>query len=1383
MNYQIDYTYDLRVLPSDPASDFFNVEVAAATGTTAVQIPKLAFQKRPTYIVPKTLACKVKAIGDDGLPLLRMVVTPFVFYFYEQTFRAKESFQAEVVAVPEKPSEEPYMLRDANGLFLWLNDPEGLLSKGQMVRCRFKALSPHAYKITRIDEAAKLPFFTPEDILAGAEVRPLIAAVLRKIIDQNTAFATIRTEVSAGSPLWPVSAARIVLEHLPEWYLSGKLQQRWSLYGRLLDAFRDCLLFLLEGSGYLNAVPDEQRRAIRQQLTDMTDSLEPYAETLTVIARGEEDSFVETILDRLHRSGYLYHPARRFAVLMLIFRLHPDKVGEYLNRIFESIFSRDLDNWKREPFRSAFVEQFKIYVSQTRRELDALPLAETREQKLRLETIITAIALQHILSEEKEIDSRSQSLFFRYIALLRPLNSEALLSKAFLALMGAKMGQRPGYAMLKEPMMMMTQATVMPAGDYMKRLVATHRYSNGLVDIAVSTSGIKLSRTLDNAVGTETVIPEGLMEWLRPQIALNGVRNLTGQKLRRLSDHHQWWHDIETSLLDSSTRQSSPEPLAEIQKRHAEKGDDVYVVIDGVTDNDTNNPTLQCHISDADFDEGRGIIKRDQIVGYNLKLRRQDEDAFLAPDGSQRGYLARVLDIRPDGSYIFSLREEVDRFLEDFLNYDDTYLAIIAGQNDQRDYSALARDGFGLFLERTNDVTYNVGDVVRCRISHAGKQGQIRAYILEKTQLPEEHFNKNEAFANLMRSIGECEPEEPAGHVQQDAVEELTPDVDERLTPDDVRELIEIIRFKAISDNDLIVAYDYLRFARLMALAISDTDLAERLSTHATLLQLHQYFAINSCIDAADLAAESTSALSDPLLRVIFHRLEMVSWLGINDRNAELYAAASSPANELEGFIARMVLSYNMLYTAESTESSPIASDIKQEIMKKLNVNNETRQSKYYGTESKYLEFKTSIVYPAKAPGQKMEESPETQQFHILSRIAGMLNADGGRLYLGVNDEGYEVGMHDDFKYYERHNASVGRYSFKIKTIGNMKVYIENLINEYFDESAARKITVSIDDEASKGVIQLDISQSLTPVFLADRLWVRQSGEVTQEYHGKAIEEFVAERAELRAERDHLLRASLAGQEAAGRDAADTQTADNQANAIANITTTNDSSVSVGTTDDTPAAVGVTIETSLWRPNVLHSYESGYAEPFGYLYFVDDNKLIFSTTDLYLEPGTDNCRQALVIPHDISDNGYLIIAYENERALRIPLAEIYEKGENIPIEYNTEYKPLFATVASKDDALVCVGADSSSSLWRRANKLSLIDSAHLMSTPKRLHDAPIHHTVAFEIADPAAFDHIADCFADTLATRRFGVTMRVKETAPSFATKLEQLRKDCAPTA
>lgn len=123
MIYEIDRCYDFRVLPGSNTDDFFKLEVETPTGKSVVHLPRLQFQKEDSFITPAKLNCRVKNIYDDGVPVLSHVVTPYVFALYEEASAKGESFECEVVSVPAKPSEEPFMLRDRYGIFYRLNEP------------------------------------------------------------------------------------------------------------------------------------------------------------------------------------------------------------------------------------------------------------------------------------------------------------------------------------------------------------------------------------------------------------------------------------------------------------------------------------------------------------------------------------------------------------------------------------------------------------------------------------------------------------------------------------------------------------------------------------------------------------------------------------------------------------------------------------------------------------------------------------------------------------------------------------------------------------------------------------------------------------------------------------------------------------------------------------------------------------------------------------------------------------------------------------------------------------------------------------------------------------------------------------------------------------
>ena len=98
-----------------------------------------------------------------------------------------------------------------------------------------------------------------------------------------------------------------------------------------------------------------------------------------------------------------------------------------------------------------------------------------------------------------------------------------------------------------------------------------------------------------------------------------------------------------------------------------------------------------------------------------------------------RGFLATVIDVKPDGSYVFSLRDTVNHYIENTYNFDDEYLAVITGIADH-DYSAISLKGIGLYVEHPTDNTEcRIGDIVKVRFMNIGQQGQLKAYILPIT--------------------------------------------------------------------------------------------------------------------------------------------------------------------------------------------------------------------------------------------------------------------------------------------------------------------------------------------------------------------------------------------------------------------------------------------------------------------------------------------------------------------------------------------------------------------------------------------------------------------------------------------------------------------------
>lgn len=286
--------------------------------------------------MPEKLYCRVKSFDDNGLPILTHIVGPYVFELYQQQFELGESFECEVIFVPNTPAEEPFTVRDKYGIFYRLNEPDGLLTKGQIVRCKFTKLTPRFFTMTRVDEGAKMPFFSPDFIFDAVQLPGVLRGIIKRNVIALPEMGAVKAEIAAKQPRWVLTASRAVLKHLSEWFIDARLTTHGDLYRSLIRYMREMVLFLLEGSSFLNALPSEDRRSLQQQLTEIVEALQPFDRVVELVVSDQQDDFVERLFDKLQKSGYLYHPAKQFAILMLIFRMQPDKVGYYLSRILKA---------------------------------------------------------------------------------------------------------------------------------------------------------------------------------------------------------------------------------------------------------------------------------------------------------------------------------------------------------------------------------------------------------------------------------------------------------------------------------------------------------------------------------------------------------------------------------------------------------------------------------------------------------------------------------------------------------------------------------------------------------------------------------------------------------------------------------------------------------------------------------------------------------------------------------------------------------------------------------------------------------------------------------------------------------------------------------------
>ena len=118
--------------------------------------------------------------------------------------------------------------------------------------------------------------------------------------------------------------------------------------------------------------------------------------------------------------------------------------------------------------------------------------------------------------------------------------------------------------------------------------------------------------------------------------------------------------------------------------------------------------------------------------------------------------------------------------------------------------------------------------------------------------------------------------------------------------------------------------------------------------------------------------------------------------------------------------------------------------------------------------ENKYVEFKSSLRYDYRQNSINKE-----LEFVILKTLTGFMNANGGSLIIGVDENGNILGLENDY------------LSLKQKNKDGFELKIFQLMTEYIDSHASFKINVSFYEFDGNEICLVDIEKSSSPVYLS----------------------------------------------------------------------------------------------------------------------------------------------------------------------------------------------------------------------------------------------------------------------------------------------------------
>ena len=324
-----------------------------------------------------------------------------------------------------------------------------------------------------------------------------------------------------------------------------------------------------------------------------------------------------------------------------------------------------------------------------------------------------------------------------------------------------------------------------------------------------------------------------------------------------------------------------------------------------------------------------------------------------------------------------------------------------------------------------------------------------------------------------------------------------------------------------------------------------------------------------------------------------------------------------------------------------------------------------------------------------------MKVDVTAQTVKIMQELCAFLNAEGGYLYLGVSDIGYEMGLEEDLK----------NPLFK-GSRDKLEVYVNNQIVYYLGQEGAHYVHTHFDEEVSNTVLIIDIEPCPHPIAVNSEYFERM-GTSARKVNDNYKDKFFAIRKQWAEE--HVPHLAIT-QPVTTTAAAEASAGEKDAKAT--------------TKHVESAPITDHIQTSRLRNNALHDYEEGYRPVTAVICLLgtDEYKLLD-------EDDWQDYRLKLAV-HEDEEEGWLILVYESGRVCKVSMAELLQRERGRVFKRYAGEKLIFASIATDEDS-VCVGfVDSKTNRYVRFDDVDKFNHEKMQAEgvlPMDVPNAGVHY--------------------------------------------------------
>ena len=417
----------------------------------------------------------------------------------------------------------------------------------------------------------------------------------------------------------------------------------------------------------------------------------------------------------------------------------------------------------------------------------------------------------------------------------------------------------------------------------------------------------------------------------------------------------------------------------------------------------------------------------------------------------------------------------------------------VLSRNKSGYYVCVTSGGFFLYLD-ANGEELVMGALVKSTVTHKLQNGNAQAH-LEEVIKENGFFYGKAAYVNYLREFNRWyyDEEMTLEKIEQEdsvSVASESSSASQRATSEEIRNVARILSRLSENEKNLRRRYGYLAISRMLAYLVSDERYGKLLGLRMKFVEGLYNFSLNNRLQLSDMEDFNEAVRKKEFVlseaEEMQHILSILYKFWNRANNQELdktliyYLGSSSP---LEKELARLVFSGNLLSNFPNPE---LQDKVLDEIGKVINIDIIKPKRVHIGEEMQRQEFKTSLVFPPNSGGN---EDLEQQSQNILREILAMMNAKGGVLYIGVNDDGNVVGLYDDLHYFADSKTNYN----ETKAKDNFKNHFSCLLAERLGAENASKFDYGFENREGYIIFKVEV-----PVLRVDENNLYRVGNTVQ---------------------------------------------------------------------------------------------------------------------------------------------------------------------------------------------------------------------------------------------------------------------------------------------